>query len=281
MNSDQDSTQIGEEVKQYDYDRWLCSLFTGAEQREALYALISFNIELSRIRETVSEPMLGDIRLQWWREAVSSLENAMIKRHPVVEALHQAHHQKPLDFTLMRAMIDTRSKDLDPTPMESDADLIAYADGTGGALQQMIIRMLGAAAGSPADEAAKRAGRAFALTGILRAIPFHLQHDLVLIPTTRLEGVGASRNTIFQEEHRASFFAITKALTHLIREELVAAKKAARSAGKEAKSAHLLNSLTGLYVKRLGKCGYDPAHNAMTIGAPRKIAALIGASVTG
>lgn len=281
MNSDQDSAQIGEDVKQYDYDRWLCSLFTDAERREALFALISFNIELSRIRETVSEPMLGDIRLQWWREAISSLENAMIKRHPVVDALHLVHHQKPLDFTLMQAMIDTRARDLDPTPMETDTDLIAYAEGTGGALQQMIARMLGAEAGSPVDEAAKHAGRAFALTGILRAIPFHLQHDLVLIPIKRLEEVGASRNTIFQEEHRASFFGITKALTILIREELLEARKAAKAAGNEAASAKLLNSLTGLYLNRLEKNGFDPAHNALTIGAPRKIAALIWASLKG
>ncbi|MCG8493855.1 MAG: squalene/phytoene synthase family protein [Sneathiellales bacterium] len=279
MNSDQDSAHIGEEVKRYDYDRWLCSLFTDAEKRDALFALISFNIELARIRETVSEPMLGDIRLQWWREAMKGMEEGMARRHPVVEALHLAHHQAPLDFNMMQAMIDVRVKDLDPTPMETDADLIAYADGTGGALQQMIARTLGAAAGSPADEAAKYAGRAFALSGILRAIPFHLQHDLVLIPISRLEDVGTSRNTIFQEEHRASFFGIIKALTELIRDQLKEGRKIAKDAGKEARSARLLNSLTGLYLKRLQKNGYDPAHPSMTIGAPRKILALMLSSL--
>ena len=56
-----------------DYDRYLSALFAPACRREALFALIAFNHEIARIPEAVSEPMLGRIRLQWWREVLEAV----------------------------------------------------------------------------------------------------------------------------------------------------------------------------------------------------------------
>ncbi len=60
----------GRIVRENDPDRFFCTLFAPPAKREALFALYAFNHELARVAESVSEPMLGEIRLQWWREAL-------------------------------------------------------------------------------------------------------------------------------------------------------------------------------------------------------------------
>src|SRR3546814_269270 len=58
------------ELRRHDPDRFLTGLFAPGERREALFALYTFNLEVARSREMVREPMLGRMRLQWWRETI-------------------------------------------------------------------------------------------------------------------------------------------------------------------------------------------------------------------
>src|ERR1041385_2992054 len=58
--------------RRHDRDRYQTALFAPADRREALFALYAFNYEIARVREIVSEPMLGQIRLQWWREVTAA-----------------------------------------------------------------------------------------------------------------------------------------------------------------------------------------------------------------
>src|SRR5438045_2053941 len=57
-------------IRRADPDRYFSALFASAEKRPLLFGLYAFNHELTRIGEVVHEPMMGEIRLQWWRETV-------------------------------------------------------------------------------------------------------------------------------------------------------------------------------------------------------------------
>jgi len=59
-------------VRRHDRDRYQTALFAPADRREAMFALYAFNYEIARVREIVTQPMLGQIRLQWWREIVDA-----------------------------------------------------------------------------------------------------------------------------------------------------------------------------------------------------------------
>src|SRR5580692_2883864 len=75
-------------VRQHDRDRFQTALFAPVADREALFSLYAFNYEIARVRESVREPMLGQIRLQWWREAIeAAYAGAAPRRHEVVEPL--------------------------------------------------------------------------------------------------------------------------------------------------------------------------------------------------
>src|SRR6184192_565741 len=75
-------------VRRHDRDRYQTALFAPADRREALFALYAFNYEIARVRELVSQPMLGQIRLQWWREAVAAaFAGAPSRQHEVAQPL--------------------------------------------------------------------------------------------------------------------------------------------------------------------------------------------------
>ena len=73
-------------VRRVDYDRYLTALFAPPPARERLFALYAFNHEIAKVRETVSEPMIGQIRLQWWREAIGGIHAGTPRKHMVVAA---------------------------------------------------------------------------------------------------------------------------------------------------------------------------------------------------
>ena len=60
-------------VERFDPDRYLCSLFAPAAVRPGLMALYAFNVEVAGIRESVTEPLIGQMRLQWWIDIMDSI----------------------------------------------------------------------------------------------------------------------------------------------------------------------------------------------------------------
>jgi NADH dehydrogenase [ubiquinone] 1 alpha subcomplex assembly factor 6 len=155
------------ELKLYDPDRYFSALFAPPEQRRALVALYAFNLEIAKTRETVSEPMLGHIRLQWWREALEGIYAGKPRQHAVVLALYDAVRQRDLSRDLLAEMIDGRERDLEEAPPASIKEIVSYVSATSGALIGLALEAVGQAGDG------RNAGIAYALTGLIRAIPFH------------------------------------------------------------------------------------------------------------
>lgn len=169
-------------VRRHDRDRYQTALFAPADRREALFALYAFNYEVARVRETVTQPMLGQIRLQWWREVIAAAyAGAPARRHGVVQKLVTAIAAFGLTRAHFDRIIDTRERDLDDAPPENMAALVDYAEGTSSALIHLALEALGAA-GPQAMAAAREFGIAYALAGLLRAMPFHAAAGRSYVP---------------------------------------------------------------------------------------------------
>src|SRR3954465_2814920 len=118
-------------VRRPDRDRYQTALFAPADRREALLALYAFNYEIARVRETVTQPMLGQIRLQWWREVLdAAYGGAPPRNHPVAVALTAAIREFGLTRELFDRLVDTRERDLVDEPPPSLAVLEDYAEGS-------------------------------------------------------------------------------------------------------------------------------------------------------
>lgn len=153
-------------VRRVDPDRWLAARFAGPRRR-SLSALYALNYELSRVAEQVTTPLVGDIRLAWWREGLEALGHDGPQRaHPVLEALRLDAGR--LDAGLLETMVEARGLDLEPEPFADEEALTAYIDGTAGNLMAAAARLL--------DPAADRgmvqgAARAWGWAGLWRAGP--------------------------------------------------------------------------------------------------------------
>lgn len=161
-----------DDVRRLDGERFLCAMFATESKRAALLALLAFNLEISRIPELVSEPSLGQMRLQWWRQTIDDLYAGNTPDHPVARALAQSGAIDDGDKSLLLEIIDAREGDLMGGSEQDSMLLDDYAEATGGALNQLMARALGADR-DMAARVARPIGAAWALCGLLRAIPFH------------------------------------------------------------------------------------------------------------
>jgi phytoene synthase len=190
-------------VRRHDRDRYQTVLFAPADRREALFALYAFNYEIARVRETVSQPMLGQIRLQWWREIVAAaFAGAPPRQHEIAEPLTAFIGGLALTRAHFDRMIDTRERDLADAPPATLAALEDYAEGSSATLLYLALEVLGVAEPA-AHAAASEVGTLYALAGLLRAMPFHAGAGRCYIPAdiaarARLDrGAGRSRRRSF------------------------------------------------------------------------------------
>src|SRR6185312_2414465 len=121
-------------VRAGDKDRFLTALFAPQKYRRALMALYAFNLEVARTRELAREPMPGEIRLQWWRDALGGVGRGDVESHPVAAALRDVIVRYRLPPRMLVALIDARTFDLYDEPMPSWAELESYANETSSAL---------------------------------------------------------------------------------------------------------------------------------------------------
>src|SRR3954471_15014844 len=104
------------EVRRLDRPRFLTALFAPSSLREDLFALYAFNLEIAKTLETVSEPMLGRIRLQWWRETIEGIYEGRGPQHAVAEPLAAAIRRHALPRAPLDRLIDARESDLEEEP---------------------------------------------------------------------------------------------------------------------------------------------------------------------
>jgi phytoene synthase len=196
-------------VQRHDRDRYQTVLFAPAAHREALFALYAFNYEIARVRESVTQPMLGQIRLQWWRENIAAaFEGGPVRHHPVAEALTTVIRGLRLSRDHFDRLIDGRETDLGDEPPASLGALEDYAEATSARLVYLALEVLGVH-DAPASDAGLHVGIAYSLTGLLRAMPFRTRQiipadipgpngvtELAAAASRHLQAARARRNRI-------------------------------------------------------------------------------------
>lgn len=155
-------------VKRGDPDRFLATMAAPPAARRILFPLYAFNFEVARAPWMVSEPMIAEMRLQFWRDVVDDLaKGATPRAHEVAAPLAEA--LDPAAAPHLDALIAARRWDIYKDAFENQAHFDAYLDATSGNLTWVAAMTLGAA---PADEAPIRAlSFAAAIAALLRAVP--------------------------------------------------------------------------------------------------------------
>jgi phytoene synthase len=155
---------LDDTVRRADPDRWLSTRFIEGERARAdVVALYALNHELARVATSVREPLMGEIRLTWWREAFEEVAAGKPPRkHPVVEAVSAGGFA----LTALEDLAQSRMADLHTEPFADDEAVWGYLDATAGALMLLAARRLDPSA---LFEEVRGAARAFGLAGLWRA----------------------------------------------------------------------------------------------------------------
>lgn len=179
-------------VRQGDPDRWLASLFIPEPARRHVHAILAFNLEIARVREVAPEPMLGEIRLQWWRDALEKPDGDA-SANPVAAALLDTIERFDLPRGEFLDMIEARAFDLYDDPMPTVAALEAYARATSSNLFRPLPTILGPDEPAGGFGVAQHGGIAYALTGLLRALPWQSARGQCFVPLEILRRHGLER----------------------------------------------------------------------------------------
>ncbi|MCC6736353.1 MAG: phytoene/squalene synthase family protein [Bauldia sp.] len=181
-------------VRERDRDRFLADLFAPVPARKHLFALHAFNAEIVRIQNLVSDPTLGEIRQEWWREA---LQGRGGEGNPVAEAIIATIGACTLPVAAFIALIDARTFDLYNDPMPTFRDFEGYAGETTSSLFQLGSLILNGGADPGSADAAGHAGVAMALTRALWRLPYDAGQRRVFLPRDRLAAHGVDLEDLF------------------------------------------------------------------------------------
>ena len=246
----QTELDLARQVRAGDYDRFLCIQLAPAAKRAPLYAVTAFHGELARIAETVSEPLLGHIRLAWWREALEELAAGKSPlQHPVVLALQEllAHH--PHIHAQLLRMVEARAMDLDSSLMAEEGAWLCYLDATAGALHSCWLYILNPASIEPPPTCIILSSRAYAMIGLVRAIPYLASHGFLRFPEARMHAANL--------DSLAPSSAIA-ALAKPLLDEALEQFAANPIPGRHNKPLRGLEMLSRLHAINIKKNNYDP-----------------------
>jgi len=239
------ANRLAASVRAADPDRYFATLFAPAAQRPFLFALYAFNAEVARVAETVREPMLGAIKLEWWRETSEGAAKGAPRNHDVARGLAGLFAEKNIALADVEALIAARAFDSSPDHFADFAGLDAYVDATSGAVMRLAAQILG---GDPARTS--EAGLAYGLTGLLRALPFHNGRHKLYLPQGLLAALHVTPEEFFHLERNDSrLTAVIRQVALKARGHFLAARQASRRGA--ALAAILPAALVPVYLRKL------------------------------
>jgi len=242
-------------VREADRDRWLASLFAPADKRPHLNALAAFTIEVARVRDLVSDPAPGEIRMQWWVDAIEGETRGDVHAHPVADALIDTISRFRLPRRALTDLIEARRFDLYDDPMPSRNDLEGYCGETASALIQLAALVLDRDAALSTAETAGHAGCAQAIAGLLRSLPIHLSRGQCYVPRDILSAAGTTPEAFVAEKGGAAAERAVAAMVALGRDHFAKFEAGARKLPAVLRPAYLPAGLAGAYLDRVERLG--------------------------
>lgn len=165
------SSDVIATLKSADPDRYRAALFAETGTRDRLLVLYAFHTELAKVPEIVSEPVIGEIRYQWWREVMDEIfTEQTVRTHEITQPLKELIQKCQLSRFHLDRLINGRARDLDPTPFSDMDEAKTYCRNTSGELARLAAHCTGTAFDT---EAALQGGLAWGLTGLARAWRFY------------------------------------------------------------------------------------------------------------
>lgn len=190
-------THAATTLRTTDRDRYLATLVLPAEHRQAITALYAFNADIAAIRDRVSGPAPGEIRLRWWADAITGEGHGDVRQNPLADALLDTIKRYNLPTGTFARLIAARRFDLYDDPMPDLQTFEGYAGETASTLLQLSAMILNNGEPVEPGDAAGHLGVAQAMIGHLRALGYISAQGRIMLPWSILEANGVRESELF------------------------------------------------------------------------------------
>jgi phytoene synthase len=215
-------------LRQGDRDRYLSTLVLTGAHRDAVTALYAFNADIASIRDRVSDPAPGEIRLQWWSDALEGKDHGDVRQNPVADALLDTMDRYAIPAGTLLRLIGARRFDLYDDPMPDIASFEGYAGETVSTLYQLAAMILNEGETIETGDAAGHLGVAHAMIGHLRAFGHVSAQGRIMLPWAVFEANGVREREIFSGEESDGLSEALGQITEMAADHLAKAELAIR-----------------------------------------------------
>jgi phytoene synthase len=244
-------------VRTHDFARYASTLFVPAAPRRALLALYAFNVEISRVREQVSQPLPGEMRLQWWTDMLAGAGHGGVEGNPVAAEVLLAIRSWRLPVERLSRLIDEHQFDLYNDPMPTMAALEGYINET-----SSVLFSLGAGiAGRRSDEIdhlARHAGLAQGIAQVMAALPLDASRRQLFVPLQLLQQHGSGMEEVFSGKQTPGTRAAIDQLIGEARRHLATASELLASVPPQVRPVFLPLALVRRDLERMSRADSDP-----------------------
>ena len=244
-------------VRSHDFARYAATLFVPAEQRRALLALYAFNVEITRVRDQVSQPLPGEIRMQWWSDMLSGTAHGGIEGNPVAAELLAAVRHYGLPVEPLARLIEEHQFDLYNDPMPSMAALEGYVTDTSAALFMLAAETV-AQPSEALRHLARHAGLAQGLTQVIVDLPRDVARRQLFLPLQVLQSHGSGMEQVFAGKQLPTLRAAVDQLIAEAQRHLKTALNLLSGVTEEVRPVFLPLALVRRDLARLARADNDP-----------------------
>lgn len=231
-------------------DRYLAALLSPRAARDDLITLAAFSAEISRIGLQVQEAYLGEIRIQWWRDALSSSAPDSKSGHPVADAFADVIARHKLSRSALDDFFDASAHALFPTPPDDDAQLAQAMRMTEGTLFTFAAQILGARDTGAYAELIDHGAQAYGRAQLALDLPYALAASRLPVP------LSAISNT-----EDPDWRAVIESLAATARSHLAHVRSAYSTAPSPVKSVLMPVALVEPYLRVVSRANHDPARD--------------------
>jgi len=244
-------------VRSHDFVRYASTLFVNADQRRALLALYAFNVEISRVRDHITQPLPGEIRLRWWTDMLAGESRGGVEGNPVASELMLAIRHFDLPIEPLMRLVDEHEFDLYNDPMPTLAALEGYVTDTASALFALAARLAAAPSGE-IEHLARHAGLAQGFAQVIAALPRDAARRQLFVPVQLLAKQGIGAEQIFAARQTPSVRAAVDQLMGEARHHLDTALALLSDVAPEARPIFLPLAMVRRDLVQMSRADSDP-----------------------
>jgi 15-cis-phytoene synthase len=244
-------------VRTHDFARYASTLFVPPDLRRSLLALYAFNVEISRVREHVTQPLAGEVRMQWWTDMLAEAGGGGVEGNPVAVELRLTIRNFGLPVEPLTRLIEEHQFDLYNDPMPSMAALEGYIDDTVAALFLLAAR-IAAPPSAEIEHLARHAGLAHGLALVIANLPLDAARRQLFVPLQVLRQHGSVIEEVFAGKQTPRLRAALDQLIGEAQRHLQTALALLANVPPEARPIFLPLALVRRDLARMSRADTDP-----------------------